>query len=118
VGLLTIWEFVEGLFGEDVFELFVRLGHYIFEAHGAGPFCGFHKLLGYRLSGLDLCRVFVQMKCNKKSVTSIQINRVWVCKSLVAVRSYWVLPGLRGPLRCAPSQHDFILGGLAELSVE
>ena len=39
---LTIWEFVEGLFGEDVFELLVRLGHYIFKVYGAGPFCTFH----------------------------------------------------------------------------
>src|SRR5882724_10582301 len=69
VPFLTIWEFVEGLFGEDIFELLVRLGHYIFEARGAGPFCGFCKLLGYHLSGLDLCRVFIN-EAHEKSVAS------------------------------------------------
>src|SRR5882724_1760277 len=80
VPFLLIWEFVEGLFGKDVFELLVRLGHYIFEARGAGPFCGFHKLLGYHLSGLDLFRVFAN-EAYKKSVTLIQIVRVWACKA-------------------------------------
>src|SRR5882724_11687070 len=59
IPFLMIWEFIEGLFGKDIFELLVRLGHYIFEARGAGPFCGFRELLGYCLSGLDLCRVFI-----------------------------------------------------------
>jgi len=80
VPFLKIWEFVKGPFGEDVFELLVRFGHYIFEACGAGPFCGFRKLLGYRLSGLDICRVFVN-EAYKKSVTSIQIIWVWACKA-------------------------------------
>ena len=80
VPFLLIWEFVEGLFGKDVFELLVRFGHYIFEAHGAGPFCGFRELLGYCLSGLDLCQVFVN-EVYEKSVASIQIIWVWVCKA-------------------------------------
>src|SRR5882724_11135262 len=80
VPFLTIWEFVEGLFGKDVFELLVSLGHYIFEACGAGPFCGFRELLGYCLSGLDLCQVFIN-EVYKKSVTSIQIVQVWACKA-------------------------------------
>src|SRR5882724_2954924 len=80
VPFLAIWEFVEGLFGEHVFELLVRFGHYIFEARGVGPFCGFRELLGYHLSGLDLCRVFVNEAC-KKLITSIQIVWVWACES-------------------------------------
>jgi len=38
---------------QDIFEILVRLALYL-QARGAGPFCGFHKLLGYCLSGLDL----------------------------------------------------------------
>src|SRR5882724_11168546 len=79
VPFLTIWEFVKGLFGKDVFELLVRLGHYIFKAHGADPFCGFCELLGYRLSDLDLCQVFIN-EVYKKLVASIQIVRVWVLR--------------------------------------
>src|SRR5882724_3845813 len=71
VPFLPILDFVEALFGEDVFELLVRLGHYIFEACGAGPFCSFCKLLGYRLSGLDLFQVFTN-EAYEKSVTLIQ----------------------------------------------
>ena len=80
VPFLPIQEFVGGLFGKDIFELVVRLGHYVFEACGAGPFCSFRKLLGYRLSGLDLFQVFAN-EAYKKSVTSIQIFRVWACKA-------------------------------------
>src|SRR5882724_11073580 len=80
VPFITIWEFVEGLFGEDVFELLVRFGHYIFKAHGAGPFCGFCELLGYHMSGLDLCRVFIN-EAYEKSVASIQIVWVWACEA-------------------------------------
>src|SRR5882724_10862314 len=78
VPCLPIWEFVEGLFGEDVFELLVRLGHYIFKVHGAVPFCGFHKLLGYHLSGLDLFQMFAN-EVYEKSVASIQLVWVWAC---------------------------------------
>src|SRR5882724_8060274 len=80
VPFVTIWEFVKGLFGKDVFELLVRFGHYIFEACGVGPFCGFHELLGYRLSCLDLCRVFIN-EVYENSVASIQIVRVWACEA-------------------------------------
>jgi len=41
VPFLPIWEFVEGLFSKDVFELLVRLGNYILEACCVGPFCCF-----------------------------------------------------------------------------
>src|SRR5882724_9967665 len=80
VPFLLIQEFVEGLFGKDVSKLLVRLGHYIFKACGADPFCGFRKLLGYCLSGLDLFRVFAN-EAYEKLVTLIQIIQVWVCKA-------------------------------------
>src|SRR5882724_2185951 len=80
VPFLPIQEFIEGLFGEDIFELLVRLRHYIFEAHGSGPSCGFCKLLGYHLSDLELFQVFAN-EAYEKSVALIQIVWIWACKA-------------------------------------
>src|SRR5882672_2386545 len=80
VPFLLIQEFVEGLFSKNVFELLVRLGHYILEACHAGPLCGFHQPLGDNLSGLDLFQVFAN-EAYKELVTLVQIVQIRTCKA-------------------------------------
>ena len=80
VPFLPIWEFIEGLFGEDIFELLVRLRHYILEACCVGSFFSFCEPLGHRLSGLNL----FQMLANavyEELVTLVQIVWVVMCKA-------------------------------------
>src|SRR5882672_3761510 len=80
VPFLSIWEFVEGLFGKDIFELLVRLRYYILEACNVGPFCGFCKPLGDCLSGLDLLRVLTNEEY-EESVALVQIVQIGTCKA-------------------------------------
>src|SRR5882672_11353624 len=75
-----IWEFVEGLFGKDIFELLVRLRHYIIKACCVSSFCSLCKPLGDCLSGLDIFQELTN-EVYEELVTSVQIIQIWTCKA-------------------------------------
>ena len=80
VPFFSIWEFVKGLLGKDIFELLVRLRYYILEVCHVGPFCGCCNPLGDCLSGLDLFRVLAN-EAYKESLALVQIIWIRTCKA-------------------------------------
>ena len=100
---------------KDVFKLLVRLGHYIFEACGAGPFCGFCKLLGYHLSGLSSeCSPMKHTKSQSPQSKSSGSGHAKPGSSLALLGS--VRPS--GTSSMCTFQHNFSLGGLSKLLAE